>query len=436
MMAKVGLVSLGCPKNVVDAEEILWEVERAGHEIVSDPAEAEALIINTCGFIQSAKEESIEAILDAVRRKTDSVCRFVVVTGCLVERYGAELIDELPEVDAFVGLGRAGDIPAVLAGSLSPETGRNPGWWIKSKGRVLSTPPWTAFLRVADGCDNRCSYCAIPSIRGGFRSRRERDVLDEAKALADSGVLEINLVAQDTTRYGEDLGGGESLARLLDRLSDIEGLRWIRVLYCYPTRISTELIRVFASGDKVCKYVDVPLQHSSEPVLRAMGRKGSGDEYLKLFERIRSACPDVALRTTFLVGFPGETEEDFASLLGFVERARFDRVGVFTFSPEDGTAAAGMKGRVPKRTADRRARELLALQKGISLEKNRGLIGRNLDVLVESSGKGRSYRDAPEIDGFVSIRGGGVRPGSIVKVEIVDARAHDLTACLIKDQVI
>ena len=434
-MAKVGLISLGCPKNVVDAEEILWEVERAGHEIVDDKASAEALIVNTCGFIQSAKEEAIDAILDAVQRKTNGDCRFIVVTGCLVQRYGAELIEEFPEVDLFLGLGRAGEISSVLSGKKSHKVDKNPDWWIKSRGRILSTPPWTAYLRVADGCDNRCSYCAIPMIRGGFRSRSEQDILDDAKALADAGVVEVNLVAQDTTRYGMDLSGGSSLPRLLDRLSDIERLRWIRLFYCYPTRISSELIETIASNDKVCKYIDVPLQHCSDSVLRAMGRRGSKREYLELFERIRDACPEIALRTTFLVGFPGETEEDFAELVDFVKRVRFDRIGVFAFSPEEGTLAAKMKCTVTVGAADKRARELMSIQREISLEKNREMIGRDLEVLVESVGsrsaKGRTYRDAPDIDGCVRINSGKACPGELTAVKIVDAQTHDLIARII-----
>ena len=447
-MAKIGLISLGCPKNTVDAEQILGEVSKAGHEIEPDPARAEVLIVNTCGFIQSAKEESIDAVLDAVRCKTNGACRSVIVTGCLVQRYGAELAKELSEVDAFVSLGKPREIAAAISATLSGDKvvnlGESPAWWLESRDRVLSTQPWTAYLRVADGCDNRCTYCAIPDIRGGFRSRPERDVLDEAKALAGLGVKELNLIAQDVTRYGLDSVGEQRLPHLLDELAGIDGIRWIRLLYCYPTRISDDLIRAIAGNEKVCKYIDVPLQHCTEKILRAMGRQGSRQEYLDLFDRIREACPDAALRTTFIVGFPGETEDDFEELMEFVRQVRFDRVGVFRYSPEEGTPAALLKGRVRRREADSRYRRLMALQQEISLAKNESLIGARMEVLVESVegdttrkvaiwksppiGVGRSYRDAPDIDGLVYIEGCSTKPGDIIPVEITGAQHYDLFA--------
>lgn len=440
-MPKIGLISLGCPKNVVDAEEILGAVEKAGHTIENDPACAEVLIVNTCGFIQSAKEESIDAVLDAVRYKTNGACRSVIVTGCLAQRYADDLAREIPEADAFVGVGAVRDIVEIISrtldGSRVVKVSEPSPWWTESRDRVLSTQPWTAYLRVADGCDNRCTYCAIPTIRGGFHSRPERDILDEAKALADAGVRELNLVAQDVTRYGMDLEGDLRLSRLIDKMAALDGLRWIRLLYCYPTRIGPDLIRSIAENEKVCKYIDVPLQHCSERVLRTMGRHGGKQEYLDLFERIREACPDAALRTTFIVGFPGETEEDFEELLDFVRQVRFDRVGVFTYSAEDGTPAAQMPGKVRRGVMSSRQDRLMSIQQKISLEKNAALVGTRLEVLVEdvSGGSGRSYRDAPDIDGLVHIEGlpSGIRPGDFIRAEVTGARHYDLAAKFLKN---
>ena len=434
-MVKVGLISLGCPKNTVDAEEILGEVVRAGHEIVSDPECADVLIVNTCGFIQSAKEESIEAVLDAVRYKTNGACRSVIVTGCLVQRYGGELATEIPEADAFLGLKESRDIAGVISRTLGGEhvtqVGDPSGWWTKSGSRVLSTPPWTAYLRIADGCDNRCSYCAIPSIRGGFRSRPETDILDEAKALADSGVKELNLVAQDITRYGTDAEGASRLPLLLSRLADITGIRWIRLLYCYPTRVSDDLIRAIAENEKVCKYIDIPLQHCADRMIRAMHRQGSRDEYLRLFDRVRELCPDSALRTTFIVGFPGETDEDFEELMDFARRVEFDRAGVFKYSAEEGTPAASMPDQIGKRIVNGRFHRLMELQRDISFKRNESLVGARMNVLVESiQGKtvvGRSHRDAPDIDGLVYISDANqVRPGDFVSIIVTEARDYDL----------
>ena len=439
-MSKVCLISLGCPKNVVDAEEILGEVEKAGHEIEADPSAAEVLIVNTCGFIQSAKEESIDAMLDAVRYKTNGGCRSVIVTGCLAQRYGEQLAGELPEADAFLGLRESRGIADVIArtldGSRVIEVGEPASWWTKGGNRILSTAPWTSYLRVADGCDNRCTYCAIPGIRGGFCSRPEQDILSEAEALADSGVMELNLVAQEITRFGMDTAGTQRLSWLVDKLAAIEGIRWIRLLYCYPTRVSGELIETIAANEKVCKYIDIPLQHCSDRILRMMNRQGSKQEYLDLFARIAERMPDAALRTTFIIGFPGETEDDFEELVDFVRRVRFDRMGVFSYSTEEGTPAAALPGKVGKSIVERRVRDLMKVQQEISLEKNKSLIGRELEVLVESvngkSAVGRSYRDAPEIDGVVHINSSkGLRPGDFAGVRVTDAREHDLTGSMI-----
>lgn len=438
-MAKIGLISLGCPKNVVDAEEILGEASKAGHEIETDPAQADVLVVNTCGFIQSAKEESIEAILEAVRFKTDGVCKSVIVTGCLSQRYGADLAKELPEVDCFIGLGASSEIADAIERTLDGErlvSIAKPGdWWLEGRSRVLTTRPWTAYLRVADGCDNRCTYCAIPDIRGGFRSRSEESILSEAEGLAQLGVKELNLVAQDVTRYGLDKEGALTLPRVIDKLSKIDGIEWIRLLYCYPTRLTDDLISTIAENEKVCKYVDIPLQHCSEKILRAMGRGGSKHEYLATFDRLREKCPDAVLRTTFIVGFPGESEGDFNELMEFVERVRFDRVGVFAYSPEDGTPASLLENRVKSAVAKRRLNQIMELQQGISLGKNRGLVGKRMRILVEevdgAASVGRSYRDAPEIDGLVCLDRI-VENGRFVTAEITGARHYDLVAKVVQ----
>lgn len=435
-MARIGLISLGCPKNWVDAEEILGEAVRAGHTIETDASQAEVLIVNTCGFIRSAKEESIDAVLDAIRRKTDGACRSVIVTGCLAQRYGSELAKEIPEADAFIGVGRSGEIGEIidrtLGGGRELRLERRDAWWTESRSRILSTAPWTAYVRVADGCDNRCSYCAIPDIRGGFASRPEESIVAEVCGLASQGVREVNVVAQDVTRYGLDTVGRLALPGLLGRLSEVEGIDWIRLLYLYPSRVTDELIEAIAGNGKVCRYVDIPLQHCSESVLRGMRRPGNRAEYRDLIARIRDAVPGVALRTTFIVGFPGETEADFEELAEFVEETRFDRMGAFAYSAEDGTPAAEMPGRVPARTAKSRLDRLMRLQQRISLEANRALVGAEIDVLVESvDGEvriGRSYRDAPEIDGAVYVSGSSAAPGEIVRAAVTGASHYDIHA--------
>jgi len=409
---------------------------RAGHEIETDPSQADVLIVNTCGFIKSAKEESIDAILDAIRFKTDGACRSVIVTGCLAQRYGEELAEEIPEADAFIGVGHPGEIGQLINRTLGGDRvlsiERPAAWWTERRSRVLSTAPWTAYVRVADGCDNRCSYCAIPDIRGGFASRPEEHIVSEVRGLAGQGVREINLVAQDVTRYGLDTHGRLALPGLLDRLSEIDGIDWIRLLYLYPSRVTDELIRTIAGNEKVCKYVDIPLQHCSERILRAMRRQGSRSEYSDLIAQIRDACPSVAIRTTFIVGFPGETEADFEELMEFVAEMRFDRMGAFEYSREDGTPASELPGRVPSKTAKSRSRRLMSLQQGISLEKNRALVGSSIQVLIERIDGdmriGRSYRDAPEIDGVVCVHGSCAAPGEIVHATVTEATHYDLSA--------
>jgi ribosomal protein S12 methylthiotransferase len=435
-MIKIGLVSLGCPKNLVDSEQMLGALTSAGYEIVADQSEAEVIVVNTCGFIQSAKEESIETILDMTRLKESGRCKSVVVTGCLAQRYAEQLSDEMPEVDAFIGIDGIALLPEVVANTLAghkvvnaqaPSTD-----WTEPESRVRTTQAWTAYLKISDGCDNRCSYCAIPDIRGGYRSRPFEYVLADARQLAADGVKEIVLVGQDITRYGDDIGA--SLVSLLRELARIDGPHWLRLMYCYPTRISDELIELIAAEPKIAKYMDIPVQHAVEDVLKRMNRRGSGEEYLALIRRIRSACPDIALRTSLIVGFPGETRDDFRQLLDFVQEARFDRAGVFEYSREEGTPAARMTGHVDSATRQRRRDTLMRAQQRISLELNRCIVGREMDVLIEQQAQdgecasGRSYRDAPGVDGVVLVNGYEGPAGSMVRTHVTDAAEYDLVA--------
>ncbi len=433
-MARIGLISLGCPKNLVDSEGALGEIAQAGHEIVSDVSRADVIIINTCGFIDSAREESVQTILEALQYKQNGSCRAVIVIGCLSQRFSEELDRELRDVDAFLGVGHAGAISAtidsVLAGRRIVRQESPPCEWIEPVAKVQATPPWTAYLKISDGCDNRCTYCAIPDIRGRFRSRPEPLIIDEAKRLVDAGVRELILVGQDATQYGADLPERSCLPELLYKLNEIEGLRWVRLMYCYPSKVTPDLIEAVASCEKVVKYLDLPLQHGDDRVLQAMNRKGRSADYLRVIDSLRERCPDIALRTSLIVGFPGETNEAFDNLLAFVERIQFDRVGVFVYSREDGTPAAKLKDRVSRKKARARYDALMTLQQGISLRKNQAFVGRQMEVLVEGSSEdgvfGRSYRDAPEIDGLVYVRSHYARPGDFINVTITGATEYDL----------
>lgn len=437
-MAKVSLVSLGCPKNLVDSEGALGEIVQAGHQIVGDQSQADVIVVNTCGFIESAREESVEAILEALEYKETGPCKAVVVIGCLAQRLSEELASELPDVDAVLGVGHVGKvteaIDQALGGQRIVDTCPPPGEWIEKADRVQSTPPWTAYIQVSDGCNNRCAYCAIPDIRGPYRSRPEPMIIDEARRLVERGVRELIIVGQDVTLYGADFDRQDCLPELLGKLNEIEDLRWIRLMYCYPSRITPALIDAVASLDKVVKYMDIPLQHGDDEVLRAMNRRGTSKDYLRVIDQLREKCPEIALRSSFIVGFPGETDRAFENLMRFAERIRFDRVGVFTYSREDGTPAASMKKPVGKKKAAERYDILMRLQQGISLEKNRSFVGKTLEVLVEGrtdeGAVGRSYRDAPEIDGVVYLPGCDSEPGEFVSARIIEATEYDLVgAC-------
>ncbi len=437
-MATVCVISLGCPKNLVDAEGACGEIVTSGHKLVDDPLDADVILINTCAFIESAREESVGVIESALAQKEQGRCRGIIVTGCLAQRYGAELAEAEPAIDGVVGIYHAGIISDAIEHVLKGKricTGLRRGCtWMEHSQRLRCTPPWTAYIKISDGCDNRCSYCVIPEIRGSYVSRPPNLILDEAKRLADEGVKELILVGQDVTQYGADLDCRTTLLDLLEALSKIESLQWIRLMYCYPTKISRELIAFVAQNEKVVKYIDVPFQHADDRILRAMNRCGSRAEYLRLIDKLREWCPDIALRTSFITGFPGETEDAFRNLLEFVGRIQFDRVGVFEYSPEEGSPAYTMKPRVPKRIAQRRRQILMQLQQQVSLDRNRYFLGKKLTVLVEQQVEdgliGRSYRDAPEIDGVVYVNANGRKPGEFVEVEIVAASEYDLRGVL------
>lgn len=440
---KIGVVSLGCPKNLVDSETMLGLIHEENYEITNDPSEAEIIIVNTCGFIESAKEESINTILQMAEYKKSGSCKYIIVTGCLSQRYAEELFNELPEADAIAGVEVYDEIGSIIKRVMNGERfimleRSKPDVIYTSKEtflpRILTTPSYTAYLKIAEGCDNCCSYCAIPKIRGPYRSKPMAQVLKEAKALADNGVKELIVVAQDTTRYGEDLPGGKLLlADLLKELNKIESLKWIRVMYCYPNNFTDELIETFASLDKVCKYVDLPLQHASNRLLASMNRYDTREEVETLLAKLRKRIPGIVIRTTFIVGFPGETDADFEELKEFVEQQRFENAGVFAYSQEEGTVAGAMPNQIPDEIKQERYHELMALQAQISEEIHKDTEGQTLEVLVEGieedgSGLhyGRSYREAPDIDGLVFIENpGDIKPGCFIKVNILQGFTYE-----------
>lgn len=443
MTWKVGLVSLGCPKNLVDSEIMLGLLKRDGFVITNREEEADVLIVNTCAFINDAKEESIKTIFELARHKEGGRLKALIAAGCLAERYAAELANKMPEIDSLAGTGDVGEIVQVVRRAISggrskPEA--DPGY-LPAAGipRLLSTPPYTAYLKIAEGCDNRCSYCVIPAIRGPYRSRSMEDILSEAFRLAGGGARELILIAQDTTRYGTDLYGRPALADLLRELARIEDATWLRVMYAYPSLVTDGLIELLSSGEKVCRYLDLPLQHASDKILRKMNRRDRQADLIKLVEYLRSSVPGIVLRTSFIVGFPGETAEDFQELLDFMSAVRFDRVGVFTYSPEENTRAAAMPGQVPEEVKNERKEEAMALQQDISLQRNAEKTGREMIVLVEGRSAtkgiffGRSEGDAPEVDGRVYVRADrDLKPGEFVRVRVTGVSEYDLAGELVK----
>ena len=444
-MKKVGFISLGCPKNLVDSEVMMGHLKQNGYQITANAAEAETVVVNTCGFIDSAKKESIETILEAAQLKTNGQAKRLIVAGCLVERYREELKAEMPEVDAFIGTSQINDILTVCDPKTNTRSlpvvpiGNQSATYLydESTPRVLATPSHYAFVKIAEGCDRPCAFCFIPQMRGHFRSRRFGSIIAEAHQLAEEGVKEIILVAQDSSRYGEDLGKQDALARLLRELAHIDGIEWVRVMYTYPTHISDAFLDVLAEERKAVKYLDMPLQHASQNVLRLMKRGGNRKSLERLIERVRQRVPGIAVRTTFISGFPGETEADFEELLSFVKNVEFDRVGVFTYSDEEGTPAFDLPDKVPHRTAARRRTSLMKEQAKISRRKNKSRTGEVVRVLFEGESKesellwqGRIETQAPDIDGCVLINDvpDGVVPGvgEFVNVEITEAHEYDL----------
>jgi ribosomal protein S12 methylthiotransferase len=458
----IGVISLGCPKNLVDTEVMLGLLTGAGHHITPDEHAAEAIIVNTCCFIAPAREEATQAVRDALGMKERGSCRLVIIAGCWPQREGARLLEEFPGVDALVAVN---DVPRIAEVIEELESRgehtrgpacRAPTQMAEKRGsllrvsppeylyrgetpRLLATPPWTAYLKIAEGCDHRCAFCVIPQIRGRFRSRTIESLAAEACDLARRGVKELNLIAQDTTCYGRDLYGRPRICDLLRALAAIDGIRWLRLMYCYPTGIDGELISLLRDEPKLCKYVDLPVQHGQRGILRAMRRPASGERYLELVTRLRERVPGIAVRTSILVGFPGETDPDFEALLDFLTAAQFDRAGAFVYSPERGTPAATMPDQVAPEVARERYRRVMGLQQRISLERNRGWVGSEVDVLIEApaeppfSWAGRTQRDAPQIDGLVYLSGGkGSKAGDFVRARISAAREYDLDGIIIR----
>lgn len=448
---KLGLISLGCPKNLVDSEVMLGIIEKYHIEITNDPEAAEIIIVNTCGFIESAKQESIDTILSMSAYKTEGCCRYLIVTGCLAQRYAQELFQDMPEVDAIVGTNVYKDIAQVIErvmqGQRVLHLSETDFEKINLEGlqgnernlpnpRKLTTPSYMAYLKIAEGCDNFCSFCAIPLIRGRYTSKPYEQIMAEARELVERGVKELIVIAQDTTRYGQDLYGKLRLAELLHDLNGLPGLKWIRVLYSYPNTFTDELIEAYATLPKVCHYVDLPLQHASDRLLHAMRRRDKLSETKKLLKKLRERIPDIVIRTTFIVGFPGETEEDFAILKEFVTEQKFENAGVFQYSQEENTVAATLPEQIPEETKQERYDELMAIQAGVSEDVHRSMEDRELEVVVEGYEAeeenlvaARSYREAPDIDGSIFVENApGLNPGDFIRVRIEQGFAYEVVA--------
>lgn len=449
-MHKVGFISLGCPKNLVDSEVMMGRLKASGFEITADASEADTVVVNTCGFIDSAKKESIEAILEAGKLKTEGTAKRLVVAGCLVERYRDELKAEMPEVDAFIGTSQINDILAVCDPKTDTRSlpvvslGNQSSTYLydESTPRVLATPSHYAFIKIAEGCDRPCAFCFIPQMRGHFRSRRFGSIVAEAQQLAEEGVKELILVAQDSSRYGEDLEKPDALAHLLRELSHTDGIEWVRVMYTYPTHISDGFLEVLATEPKAVKYLDMPLQHASQNVLKLMKRGGNRASLERLIERVRQRVPGIGVRTTFITGFPGETDEDFEELLQFVKNVEFDRVGVFTYSDEEGTPAYELPDKVDHKIAKKRRDRLMKEQSRISRRRHKAMVGKTVRVLFEGESQesdliwqARMETQAPDIDGCVLINDApedfAPSPGQLVNVLITEAQEYDLVGRIV-----
>jgi ribosomal protein S12 methylthiotransferase len=472
---KIGFVSLGCPKNLVDSEVMMGLLAQGGAQITSRAEDADIIVVNTCSFIDSAKQESVDTILEMAQHKTAGRAQKLIVAGCLVERYRNEIQKNIPEVDAVVGTGELQQIlsaagiaspsptgsPFVILNSRSESDAREAAgrfskaeWdgaladlpnylYDETTPRVLATPKYSAYIKIAEGCDHPCSFCIIPQLRGKFRSRRFESVIAEAERLAEQGVREITLIGQDTTCYGEDLGLKDGLALLLERLAQIEKLRWVRFLYAYPNKITGKLLQTIAAHEKICSYIDVPLQHASPDVLKRMKRGAGAEIFLRSVEKMRREIPGVTLRTSFIVGFPGESAEDFEQLCQFVHEAQFDWLGVFGYSDEEGAGAFALADKVPRREIERRRKKLMSMQKQISRKKKRALVGQQFDLLLSGPSaetellwEGRTAMHAPEIDGTVYVNDFGdredVREGEFYRCEITEAHDYDLVARILE----
>jgi ribosomal protein S12 methylthiotransferase len=454
---KIGFVSLGCPKNLVDSEVMMGLSQEGGHTLTPNPSEADVLVVNTCAFIDSAKEESVNTILELAQFKKSGSCKRLVVTGCLGERYRVELKTQIPEIDAVLGTGEVPEIVGAIEGAErrrtipltlipsespipNPQSPDLPTYLYDAEPRVFATPRHFAYIKVAEGCDYKCSFCIIPKLRGHYRSRTVDAIVREARSLAARGVRELILISQDTTFYGRDLGEGAGLPKLMRELNDIGGIDWIRLLYLYPTTITDDMLDAMADCDKVVKYVDLPLQHASDDVLRRMKRPGTGRHYEKLLERIRERVPGVSLRTTFIVGFPGESDAEFEELCAFIRNVRFDHVGVFTYSHEEGTTAHDLADNVPAAVKRKRRNALMAEQKRIVSRAQKRRVGERVQVMVDGPSpehelvwRGRLAGQAPEIDPvvyFTDANPESLQPGALLEAEIVGSREYDLVVRL------
>ena len=433
----VGMISLGCDKNRVDAEVMLSSLKERGYNIVNEPQDADIIIVNTCGFIESAKEESIDTILEMAQNKKSGRCKGVIATGCMAQRYSKQLMEEMPELDAVVGTGSYREIADVadeiIRGSHSIIRTGELNYNLDYEKRIISTPSYYAYIKIAEGCSNNCTYCIIPKLRGHFRSRTMESIVKEAEELAGSGVKELIVVAQDTTMYGRDIYGRKALPELLRKLEAIEGIHWIRILYSYPEEITDELIDTIAESKKICHYLDIPLQHVSDNVLKAMNRRNTYEQTVELIDKLRGRIPDVIIRTTFIVGFPGESQEDFQQLYSFLQDYKLDRVGIFAYSQEEDTPAAVMENQIEENVKEERKNLLMKLQRKIVKEKNKSYIGKVMEVIIDEGDDegiyyGRTYGDSPDIDQQVIIRRSGIalKKGDIINVRIKDTYTYDL----------
>ena len=437
---KIGIVSMGCPKNLVDSEVMLGLLEKEGYEVSDEIAESDLAIVNTCSFIRDAKEESIDMILELANLKKEGKLKKLIVAGCLPQRYREELTNELKEVDGFVGTNSIADIGRIVQETLNGEQvvriGKERYLYDHDTPRYLIAPKHSVYIKIAEGCDNRCSYCIIPEIRGSYISRPMESIIEEAEKLIDAGAKELNLISQDTTSYGKDIYGGPVLNKLLRRLVKIDGIRWIRLLYTHPAHFTDELIETIASEPAICKYIDLPLQHINDDILARMGRKVTKDSILSLLKNLRERIEGLVLRTSFIVGFPGETEEAFKELLGFIEEIRFERLGVFAYSKEEGTLAYGFDSHIQEKTKHNRLKAVMELQRSISGQYNQSLLGKRFTVLVDEVDENdphlyiaRTYGDAPEVDGEVLVRSRRVcSKGEFLDVRVIDTYEYDLVA--------